>query len=557
MDPLPQFDQLPNKDAGHDTPLWPWEAEPQAAAKKLDKEEPKPNKKTQKPEKEELSAKEAPKNSADQEKPDDHTSLIEQAMALITQHEEEPTPHDPSSVARIMLAYHTLHLYEQLQHPEQLPDDISVETIKATLDHITQLDAKLQDPALEVPPEIDASYHELLHLAETALQDEPNPDTIIAELSTIDNVTSATTGDTFSPLQKPAAVQSKHVPKDISSFPHADLMADEFERRKQAAAATLPATAGAALIYHITHLRRRKKQQPPEAETSLSLRGNPTHPSPSGATSQTTAPISEHSVHAATRPRVNSPQAERTARPASRREFVPIARPASRLATAAVATTLIGNNIRQNNEHSHALDPTPSPRPLYEAASATRHSTETHADIPAESSRKIEHMPLVQLLAMAEAVPLGHGRYLRREFESGTIDREGLIKILKAQSKGQDFHEEFRQQATRFATLKATSPEFLHGTSPKQPHQDTTAPEKIDVAARAHTENPVSKKPVISQPVSLAPPRGNQLLLPKFARSSLQSKPQTVRQLLITTGVLVGGLVIVGLLAGAVLMLLG
>jgi hypothetical protein len=78
-----------------------------------------------------------------------------------------------------------------------------------------------------------------------------------------------------------------------------------------------------------------------------------------------------------------------------------------------------------------------------------------------EADRKLEHMTTQSLLVLAHGVHLGYGQYLKEEFEKGTINKEGLIKVLKARAKGKDFSREYREQAAHYRLLKS-SPEFLH-----------------------------------------------------------------------------------------------
>ena len=93
----------------------------------------------------------------------------------------------------------------------------------------------------------------------------------------------------------------------------------------------------------------------------------------------------------------------------------------------------------------------------------SQHSKETHDS----SSHKIEHLPLVSLLAMAETVSIGHGQRLRSAYEKGTIDKDGLVKILKSHSKHHDFLQEYKQQVVKHRNLVKSSPEFLSSSHPK------------------------------------------------------------------------------------------
>jgi hypothetical protein len=79
---------------------------------------------------------------------------------------------------------------------------------------------------------------------------------------------------------------------------------------------------------------------------------------------------------------------------------------------------------------------------------------------------------------MAESVPIGHGQRLRRAYEKGEIDKDGLIKVLKSRSKNLDFVREFKQQSDRHRMLIQTSPEFLSAAK-NNPQTSPDAPETL------------------------------------------------------------------------------
>lgn len=86
-------------------------------------------------------------------------------------------------------------------------------------------------------------------------------------------------------------------------------------------------------------------------------------------------------------------------------------------------------------------------------------------DVVSHVSRKLEHLPLQSLLAMAETVPIGYGKRLKSAYEKGLIDKEGLIKILKSRSKNNDFLREYKQQVVARRNRLQSSPEFLTAPS--------------------------------------------------------------------------------------------
>lgn len=549
MSPLPPIEQPPHSPEGHKQPTWPWEIESKKPVEKeenkKDKQEPK--KEEDKPKREKVTEEKEPKKTPEEKR----SGLIEQALELVAKHEEEPIPRDAPTLARVMLAHRVVHLYEQLQHPDQLPEDISIEAIEATLDYIVQLDDKFNDPFIETTPEIEASYHEILELAEATLREEPHLEKVVADINNDVN-------DTVQPRRESNSNFSTNPrQKADNSQQKPDLIQEEFDRRKTALNNTFaPLAAATALIYSITHLGRKKqKKQQTEAIGSTSDTQSVSQDTTSPSNEFTPSSSADHSsIHPSSAPRPETPFAPSSpperARSLPAREYNPIPprhRPSTPVAAAAIATTLA---ISRSPERKQAPTPT-SPNytaPLTEAFSGQHPETPASERI-SSSDRKIEHMPLLQLLHMAEGIPLGHGRYLRQEFEAGNIDKDGLIKILKARSKGRDYQWEFREQAAQFATLKATSPEFLYNN---QATNDRTAPASPSEAKTTSEERIVSneEKPS-SQPISLAPPRGNHPLLPKFA-GRIQPKPRTAQRIAVITALAIGGLIGVSLLAVAI-----
>jgi hypothetical protein len=553
MSPLPPLEYSSDKNEDHEKPTWPWEKTPQEKnadkADKPNKEEPK--KKTEKekpPEKKQTQDQPA----APEEKTKKHGNLIEQALELVAKHEEEPIPRDATTLARVMIAHHVIHLHQQLQHPEALQNSATPEKIEATLEYIAQLDAKLQDPSIEASPEIEQSYQEIIELAEATLHEESQVEQVIA---TMDNPESAPTdalqhfpvapsisqsiGDPST--VHPEATFTRQHSNQVNTQPH--LLDDEFDRRKSAADNTiLPLTAAAALIYSIRHIGRKKQK------LSHSAGGHTVDSTPSADPVITTPPTLPRPIEPVlfnASPRSHPSLSTERQRPSiPYREHAPIPpRRSSILAATAVGTTLItGRHTPDKPTDSSIETHTFSSNPPHESAT-TPQTYETSSS----STRKIEHMPLLQLLAMAEAIPLGSGRYLRHEFEAGIIDKEGLIKILKSHSKGRDYQFEFRQQTRRLANLKATSPEFLRQShqATDQPAQQPDPPQETDEPRISPVENPTKQKNI--QPLSLAPPASHDLL-PDIAESAHQPHRTGLRLLLVGLGT-IAGLALVGWLA--------
>jgi hypothetical protein len=556
MSPLPPLEYSSDKNEDHEKPTWPWEKAPQEkSADKADKPSKEETKKKTEKEKppEEKQTQDQP--AAPEEKAKKHSNLIEQALELVAKHEEEPIPRDATTLARVMIAHRVIHLHQQLQHPEALQNSATPEKIEATLEYIAQLDAKLQDPSIEASPEIEQSYQEIIELAEATLNEEPHLEQIIA---TMDSQESAPTDVQHFPVAPsisqsigdpstvhPEATFTRQHSDQVNTQPH--LLDDEFGRRKSAADNTiLPLTAAAALIYSIRHVGRKKQK------LSHSAGGHTVDSAPSADPAVTTPstlprPI-EPAISFNTSPRSHPSLSTERQRPSiPYREHAPVQlRRSSILTATAVGTTLITDRHTPDKPTGSSIEThTFSSNPPHESAT----TLQTH-ETSSSPTRKIEHMPLLQLLAMAETVSLGNGQYLRREFEAGTIDKEGLIKILKSHSKGRDYQFEFRQQTRRLANLKATSPEFL-----RQSHQATDQPAKqSDPSPETNeprispAENPTKQKNI--QPLSLAPPASHELL-PDIAESAHQPHHTGLRLLLVGLGA-IAGLALVGWLALAI-----
>jgi len=538
MGPFPRPERQPDENEGREKPAWPWEKAPeeQEIKKKSDKEEdlkkkaePKDEKKAE-PKKEEQPEQ---KPNTQEDKHERRSTLIEQSLALVAQYEEEPIPRDATTLARLMIAHQVIHLHSQLEHPEQT-DDLSNEAIEATLDYIAKLDAKFQDPTIELEPEIEQSYQEIIELAEAALKDTPNLEAVMNDLA--QEQSDASPEESNPPFN--TAPKNQNAAQNWAE--------QEFDRRKRAARETLPAVAtAAALIYAVVHLGRRKKPKLQSAENPQSEGGISAADSASSPTLQSPAQTptrpAEQPITTLSRPEYTTP---------TRNEHVviPPRRGSPNLATAAIATSVIAS--RSTSEAPRPFSPieTHHSPPSFTQPTSELNRSEHAAPVIEQAppaQRKIEHMPLPQLLAMAETVSLGQGQYLRREFEAGHIDKEGLVKILKSHAKGLDYRFEFRQQADKFAKLKATSPEFLHNTSPINDTPDEQAEQASQEIISPAETNPVNLHKI--QPLSLAPPAKHDLLSELAAGAH---KPKhTAKRLLAITLVALAGLIIVGWLA--------
>ena len=112
-----------------------------------------------------------------------------------------------------------------------------------------------------------------------------------------------------------------------------------------------------------------------------------------------------------------------------------------------------------------------APSPLISRAGQSTERASGQADRlppsaePVESDgRRFDDMKTHELLALATDIALGGGQYLRRAYESGQIDRNGLIRVLKAHRRGWDYRTEYRQASRQYREQRqaaAQSPEQL------------------------------------------------------------------------------------------------
>lgn len=549
MDPFSRPEQQSDENESHKKPTWPWEKVPEdkETKKKLDDQDEKEAKKKAEQSKKEKEAKKEDKlekqaQEPDEEKRERRTTLVEQSIALVAKYEEEPIPRDANTLARLMIAHQVIHLNNQLEQPDS-ERPLVPEEIEATLDYITQLDAKFKNPAIKAEPAIEQSYQEIMEVAEATLEEESDLGRVIDEIGKSPNSYEATSGGSLDPLSARRGEQKNE---------------DEFDRRKEATKETVPAVATAiTLVYLITHLGRKKPKKEPE-QTTINGSGSdysPSYPDQSPSANprpyaqqnytpneQLPGPI-DQSLYTSPLWSEHTPTI-----PGREHVAIPDRRPSPAFATAAVATALAATLSRSETPRTIAASPETnhssgeSAKPEFSTPSQRQATTPENPS--ADSQRKIEHLPLLQLLTMAENIDIGHGRYLRREFEAGHIDREGLVKILKAHSKGRDYQFEFRQQAGRFAKLKETSPEFLHQTKSAKTDEANNEPLEEKRLVSPDTTPQIDKK---TTPFSLAPPTKYNLL-PGFT-SGIHQPKHTGRRLAIITIAALAGLVLVGWLA--------
>ena len=441
------------------------------------------------------------KHETPEEAKERRTELIDRSFALKKHFEDKPIPHDPHLVARLMVAEHILAINEQLEEPEKAPKHISPKELTLALDYMGEIAEKLEDPSIESPPEIQDAYETLLQLTEEALEETPANDIVQLVVNNMTNETMPRPEP--SPVyatDRPAVILPERVlePEDHTSPPAVarvirtlsslraahnrplppapdDLSPGPLKAPSDGGTRSIPATGRPQYADTLTVPQRRYESSPVPRQP---INHERPYALPSAA-----APIAAVAISAALlHNRPDYPKPSETFRP-----LPPEPSEAPRFRSKSEETSTSPFSSSRQESSSTPSHPPQAVAPLYEQPyHELIHNThqneptpthtlppehETSHSLPPKSSRKIEHYPLYTLLHMAEAVPLGHGRYLREMFEKNEIDKEGLVKILKSRAKGKDFTQEFHRQYARFQHIKS-SPEFLHNLQPSTHTQD-------------------------------------------------------------------------------------
>lgn len=456
------------------------------------KEEPKSDKETSKSQKAESEKK------PEEEKKDKRAEIVERSQALKKQYEDEPAPNDSTTLTRLIVAERIVSLDKQLQHPDK--DAVRTpEEIEETLDYMCLLAEKLEEPEAESLPEIEEIYHELIELTDAALEQGDDPNELVLDIDEQIQAINETASPNEPALSSEPQSRQKEAPKDLTKSLKAAAIVAIFTRiirplsKRSTAVAEPPdpPTPDAPQAYasgrpeNIYTAPTHQHEEMPGGEYA------PPPSSPHEHRSAGIDTLSRPSAHSASEYHVTT----------SGRDHI---HPLASLAVASVIATKLHKGPETSAVHSRlevsapatpAYNPeqyvdmppvsakhdTPAPPTEEQAplisyaeqapapiAAPLRVNTEKHHESPLkpldivhrEADRKLEHMSLQSLLTLAHGVHLGYGQYLKDEFEKGTIDKDGLIKVLKARAKGKDFTYEFREQASHFRLLKS-SPEFL------------------------------------------------------------------------------------------------
>lgn len=441
-----------------------------------------------------------PKELSPQEKQEKRNDAIERSYVLKNTFEEKPLPNNPSTVARLIIAEQIIDIDEQLQNPESFDDAKAKQKLEATLDYMCELAEKLETPALESSPHIQEAYETLLALTEKALETSSSPAELVVEI-------------TETLQTKPIRIGSS---QDESLTSHAPL---DFNTPASPAVHKQPKSSAATKLLAYIH-----------ASPSRGISPRPAYISGDTVSSGTISmPADTHPSHS---PHPSTPAELQPTTIRNASEYHRIARPNTALPLASVALASVAaanfhktpqishrhestqplltkertdftESSASYHEHKHRIEINSTPLPVQNPNKAINTNTE-HRSVPyaveaTPATGKLEHLPLLSLLALAKDVNVGHGRYLKDEFEHGRIDKNGLIKVLKAKKKGMDFSQEFNHQAATFRERLA-SIEFI--TKPPKPMISHDKPDEAVAESPAPKEaEPNGQKKEFTHPI--------------------------------------------------------
>lgn len=517
--------------------------------------QPEPQKNEKDPHKKEADKKPA----TPEQKQEKRAEIIERSQAYKKQFEEVPIPNNATTVAKLIVAEHILALNEQLHASEEAGKPKSKKELEEGLDYMCLLAEKFEDPSVEPPPEIQLAYETLLELTHEALQEAESPEEAIEEI--IQTVTSPEKLQPQIKGEMPSESLAQNLPPTVTplaspsppSLPIVTLLS------------RLKSTAKTPAILQATPpiLTGGPSSTPLVATTVGSY--TPRIANASGNTPISPAYSSEYSAPDK-HPSISHTASEYHEAMQPKTVLQPLA--AVALASVVAAKIHKGPEVSHRHEyttsttsqsgettpHASIFQPEPhsSPasthsRPHTEVFTPSQkqetnsHSTRVETITPT-SSRKLEHMTTHALLELAHSVSVGHGRYLAREYKHGHIDRDGLIKVLKAKKKGFDISREYSVQAANLH-LRRISPEFLRKSTATNSAKQDDEPSKVSHQKEPTLETHSSQQAATSRDIPHP-------LLERFAqpeKSMFQTSPKnnfTVQIVISIAAVIIFGLLI-------------
>lgn len=309
-----------------------------------------------------------------EEKKEKRADIVERSQRLAEAYEDTP-PHDPATLARLLIAHHILELHQEIEEPKS-DAVLDKEELLHVFDYMGELADKFEHPEEESSDEIEEAYTALLHLAEDAVREHPEED-----IETIVAVNKAWAGPT----------------EDLSSS-HAE---NTFEPVSVEPMPQSQSSAGATLISALATVRSAKKSQYKQVRLA-SFSKNESTDKGADAAHYATAPDTStpQSVPSAHLSATSSPvEARQAYRAAARAEHTirPLFRSRDKIASLAVASAFVAaaheNHGKTTETSPLAPQPARTTAPTSKELVSTTYAHAISAAKTAETFKSRDDMP--------------------------------------------------------------------------------------------------------------------------------------------------------------------
>ncbi len=375
--------------------------------------------------------------------------------------EKDPDTVDSYWLAQLMIAERILTLNEHL--PQTEPKSWQRKETKTELDVLGLLSEKLSDPKINVPDEIEQTYQTIIKVMEAG-------DTVI-ETDHIPQIEETTEKETDTPEQTRSLSFQRYGMAVIVALKGAITKNDTAEEPIPAENISTPAQKHSGIGI-----------RPVTSAPSVAPRHSLDHPN-------VVLPHDTPNIL----PRVALTAAVITAE----KEFQ-----AGAISSVRTAPETPIPPLRQTTQQKPRFTPLALPHSseihhIIESPHVPHNSAEEVAKYMPK--KKFEHMSTTELLQIAQTISIGHGEYLGRAYESGKIDRDGLIRVLKTAGRSGNYREEYRRSSAEYLRLRMHSSTFAASQSQRSitPGAHLPTPKTLQSQAiRTTKHEQPSNKPV-------------------------------------------------------------
>ena len=356
--------------------------------------------------------------------------------------DNEPETIDSYWLAQLMVAERILTLNERLGETE--PKSRERKETKTELDVLGLLSEKLSDPDIAVPKEIEQTYQSIIEVIES--------------------------GDTGIEATDIPMIQETTQPKG--------------QEPEQTRARSFQRYGAAVIIALKAAVKKHEDETDQEPARPL-----PAHPGPGiGSPRPILSPT-------APKPSVEQP-------PAAHPHTSPNILPHVALTAAVITAEKEYRSVEQSVFTAPPVaQPVRNPSPERPVSTPvipenTKHpkTQEISDEIAAyKPQKKFDHMSMLELLQIAQSVPIGNGEYLARAYQSGKIDRDGLIAVLKTAGRKGNYQLEFRRRSAEYIAIKHQphTPQSARQTTIPAPDKSHTGiPDQEPATPEQATQHP-------------------------------------------------------------------